>query len=143
MTQDISQIKRYRSQSLQLLDKSLSVLRSGRWSQTEELLWGSLMLAVKSHALCNGKTISNQETAQNYAYEIGIESNERTITESFKQLSGFSDTLERVQDERTRVDYLFLLLDDVSAGVEKIWDLIEEITFNKDFQSGESEEYDL
>ena len=67
------------------------------------------------------------------------ESNERTITESFKQLSGFSDTLERVQDERTRVDYLFLLLDDVSAGVEKIWDLIEEITFNKEFQSGQSE----
>ena len=139
MTQDISQIKRYRSQSLQLLDKSLSVLRSGRWSQTEELLWGSLMLAVKSHAMCNGKTIAKEETAQKYAYEIGIESNERTIRAAFKQLSGFSDTLERVQDERTRVDYLFLLLDDVSAGVEKIWDLIEEITFNKDFQSGESE----
>ena len=139
MAQDISQIKRYRSQSLQLLDKSLSVLRSGRWSQTEELLWGSLMLAVKSHALCNGKTISKEETAEHYAYELGIESNERTITEAFKQLSGFSDTLERVQDERTRVDYLFLLLDDVSAGVEKIWDLIEEITFNEDCQSGESE----
>ena len=101
------------------------------------------MLAVKSHALCNGKTISKEETAQNYAYEIGIESNERTIREAFKQLSGFSDTLERVQDERTRLDYLFLLLDDVSAGVEKIWDLIEEITFSKDFQSGESEQYDL
>ena len=36
LTEANQKIKRYRSQSLQLLDKSLSVLRSGRWSQSEE-----------------------------------------------------------------------------------------------------------
>ena len=127
MTEANQKIRHYRSQSLQLLDKSLSILRSGRWSQAEELLWGSLMLAIKSHAQVNGITISNEEEAHNYAYDIGNRTNERTIKEAFKQLSGFSDTLEKVQDERARVDYLFLLLDDVSGAVEKIWVLVDDI----------------
>lgn len=93
------------------------------------------MLAVKSHALVNGITIGNEEAARNYAYDIGNRINERTIKEAFKQLSGFSDTLERVRDERARVDYLFLLLDDVSAGVEKMWDLIDEIVLSTDIKS--------
>lgn len=93
------------------------------------------MLAVKSHALINGITIGNEEAARNYAYDIGNRINERTIKEAFKQLSGFSDTLERVRDERARVDYLFLLLDDVSAGVEKMWDLIDEIVLSTDIKS--------
>jgi len=38
--------------------------------------------------------------------------------------------LEKVQDERARVDYLFLLLDDVSAAVEKIWDLVDDIVLS-------------
>ena len=129
MVETIVKIKRNRTQSLQLLDKSLSDLRSGKWSQAEELLWGSLMLAIKTHALVNRKTIPNEETARNYVYNLGTRVNDKRVKEAFKQLSGFSETLERVLDLKTRVDYLFLLLDDVSAGVEKIWDLIEEITF--------------
>ena len=135
MTEANQKIRHYRSQSLQLLDKSLSILRGGRWSQAEELLWGSLMLAVKSHALINGITIGNEEAARNYACDIGNRINERTIKEAFKQLSGFSDTLERVRDERARVDYLFLLLDDVSTGVEKMWGLIDEIVLSTDIKS--------
>ena len=88
------------------------------------------MLAIKSHAQVNAITISNEEEAHNYAYDIGNRTNERTIKEAFKQLSGFSDTLEKVQDERARVDYLFLLLDDVSAAVEKIWDIVDDIVLS-------------
>ena len=48
----------------------------------------------------------------------------RRIREAFKQLSGFSDTVDRVRESRSRMDYLFLILDDVSSAVERLWELV-------------------
>jgi hypothetical protein len=117
-------IQRYRSQSLRLLDSALSEMRSGRWMRSEDLLWGSLTQAVKGVALSRGDIVEGDPAVRSYAAQLGQELRDRRIREAFSQLSGFSDTVDRVRESRSRMDYLFLLLDDVSAAIERLWDLV-------------------
>ena len=117
-------IQRYRQQSLRLLDSALTEMRSGRWLRSEEQLWGSLTLAVKAVGLTQGDEIESNEAVQEYASRLGQQHRDRRIREAFKQLSGFSDTVDRVRESRSRMDYLFLILDDVSSAVERLWELV-------------------
>lgn len=118
-----SKIQRYRSQSLRLLDSAFGEMRSGRWMRSEELIWGSLTLAVKGVALSRGEEVEGDEAVRLYAARLGQEHRDRRIREAFTQLSAFSATVDQVRESRSRVDYLFLQLDDVSAAVEKLWEL--------------------
>ena len=117
-------IQRYRNQSLRLLDSALKEMRGGRWTRSEDLLWGSLTLAVKGNALSRGVTVEGEEAVKTYASRLGQEHRDRRIREAFDQLAGFSDTVDRVRESRSRMDYLFLILDDVSSAVERLWELV-------------------
>jgi hypothetical protein len=119
-----AKIQRYRSQSRRLLDSAFNEMRSGRWMRSEDLLWGSLTQAVKGVALSRGDVIDGDEPVRAYAARLGQESRDRRIREAFSQLSGFSDTVDRVRESRSRMDYLFLLLDDVSAAIERLWQMV-------------------
>ncbi len=119
-----ARIQRYRQQSLRLLDSALTEMRSGRWLRSEELLWGRLTRAVKAVALAQGDEIADDEAVQEYASRLGQQHRDRRIREAFKQLSGFSDTVDRVRESRSRMDYLFLILDDISSAVERLWELV-------------------
>lgn len=119
-----SKIQRYRSQSLRLLESAFGEMRSGRWMRSEELIWGSLTLAVKGVALSQGEEVEGDEAVRLYAARLGQEHRDRRIREAFKQLSAFSETAEQIRESRSRVDYLFLQLDDVSAAVERLWELV-------------------
>ncbi len=119
-----ARIQRYRQQSLRLLDSALTEMRSGRWLRSEELLWGSLTLAVKAVALTQGDEIEGDQAVREYASRLGQQHRDRRIREAFKQLSGFSDTVDRVRESRSRMDYLFLILDDISSAVERLWELV-------------------
>ena len=119
-----TKIRRYRSQSLRLLDGALSEMRSGRWNRSEDLLWGSLTQAVKGVALSRGDEIEGEEAVKEYASSLGQEYRDRRIREAFTQLAGFADTADRVRETRSRMDYLFLILDDVSAAIERLWELV-------------------
>ena len=119
-----ARIQRYRQQSLRLLDSALAEMRSGRWPRSEELLWGSLTLAVKGVALTRGEDIEGQEAILGYAFRLGQQHRDRRIREAFKQLSGFSDTVGRVRESRSRMDYLFLILADISSAVERLWQMV-------------------
>ena len=119
-----AKIQRYRQQSLRLLDSALTEMRSGRWLRSEELLWGSLTLAVKAVALTQGDEIEGDEAIREYASRLGQKHRDRRIREAFKQLSGFSDTVDRVLESRSRMDYLFLILDDISSAIERLWELV-------------------
>ena len=119
-----ARIQRYRQQSLRLLDSALTEMRSGRWLRSEELLWGSLTLAVKAVGLTRGDEIEGDKAVQEYAFRLGQQHRDRRIREAFKQLSGFSDTVDRVRESRSRMDYLFLILDDISSAVERLWELV-------------------
>ena len=119
-----SKIERYRGQSLRLLESAFGEMRSGRWIRSEELIWGSLTLAVKAVALSQGEEVEGDEAVRAYAARLGQEHRDRRIREAFTQLSAFSETVDQVRESRSRVDYLFLQLDDVSAAVERLWELV-------------------
>ena len=124
MAVDTSRINRYRSQSLRLLDSALEQMRAGRWERAEDLMWGSLSLAVKGVALSRGQDLEGDEAVQAYATQVGQERRDRRIREAFSQLSTFGDTVTRVRDSRARVDHLFRILEDVMAAVERLWDTV-------------------
>jgi hypothetical protein len=121
LTTGDTRIRRYRNQSINLLQTAFLELRQGRWSRSEELLWGSLTLAVKGAALSRGDVLQDQDEIREYALSLGRERRDRRIREAFTQLSNFSDAAERVRDSRYRVDRLTMMLEDLSAAVEQLW----------------------
>ena len=117
-------IQRYRRRSLHLLQGAMDHMRNGRWSRSEDLIWGSLTLAVKGVALSRGEELDGDEAVKEYAQELGREKKDRRIREAYEQVDTFGETLERVQESRTRVDHLFMRLDDVKAAVERLWSMV-------------------
>ncbi len=124
MAVDTSKIARYRSQSLRLLESALEQMRAGRWERAEDLMWGSLTLAVKGVALSRGQDLEGDEAVQAYATQVGQERRDRRIRDAFPQLSAYSETVTRVRDSRARVDHLFRIMEDVMAAVERLWETV-------------------
>ena len=120
---DEDRLLRYRGQSLRLLKDAIEEIRSGRWERCEELLWGSLTQAVKGVALCRARELDGSKAVENYVRELGEESQDRRIQESFDRLSSFGETAEKVRESRIRADYLVQTLEDVTGAVERLWDL--------------------
>ena len=124
MATETARINRYRSQSLRLLDNALGHMRGGRWSQSEDLLWGSLTLAVKAVALSRGQSLSDDRSVREYAEQLGQERRDKRIRESFDRLAAFGESLQNIRESRGRLDRLFSILDDVASAVEQLWDLV-------------------
>ena len=124
MTTDTARINRYRSQSLRLLDNALGDMRGGRWAQSEDLLWGSLTLAVKAVALSRGQNLSNDVSIREYADQLGQERGDKRIKKSFDRLAIFGESLQNIRESRGRLDRLFSVLDDVASAVEQLWNLV-------------------
>ena len=122
---EIARINRYRSQSLRLLDSALAELRTGRWPRAEEMLWGSLTLAVKGAAVSRGDVVEDDAAVKAYARQLGSDLRDRRVREAFDQLAALSEALERARETRRRVEGVFRILDDISGAVEKLWDLVD------------------
>ena len=118
-----TRLRRYRNQSLDLLQTAFTELRHGRWSRSEELLWGSLTLAVKGVALGRGRELDGLSAVEDYAGELGQENRDRRIREAFTKLGSFEETAEKVRQSRIRADHLVHTLEDVTGAVERLWDL--------------------
>ena len=124
MATETARINRYRSQSLRLLDNALGDMRGGRWAQSEDLLWGSLTLAVKAVALSRGQSLNDDKSIREYAEQLGQERRDKRIRESFDRLAAFGESLQNIRESRGRLDRLFSILDDVASAVEQLWDLM-------------------
>ena len=124
MAIDTTRINRYRSQSLRLLDNALGDMRGGRWAQSEDLLWGSLTLAVKAVSLSRGHELDGDQAVREYAAQLGQERRDKRIRESFDRLASFGESLQSIRESRGRLDRLFSILDDVTSAVEQLWDLV-------------------
>ena len=125
MTTEDPRIPRYRSQSFQYLENAYGELRRGRWSRSEELLWGSITLAVKGAALSRGDNLVDQEEIQAYAAKLGQEWHDRRIRDAFSQISKFAEAAQRVRESRYRVDRLSIMLDDLRSAVEQLWSMVD------------------
>ena len=125
MTTEDPRIPRYRSQSFQYLQNAYAELRRGRWSRSEELLWGSVTLAVKGAALSRGDNLVDQEEIQAYATKLGQEWHDRRVRDAFSQISKFAEGAQRVRESRYRVDRLSIILDDLSSAVEHLWSMVD------------------
>ena len=120
---DAQKISRYRKQSVQLLESALVQMRGGHWSRSEDLLWGSLTLAVKGVALSRDTQLDGEEAVRQYSIQLGQEWRDRRIRDAFSQLANFGDALEGRREGRFRVDPLVLVLEDVSAAIERLWEI--------------------
>lgn len=116
---------RYRSQSLRLRDDALDEMQAGRWLRAEELLWGSLTLAVKGAALSRGQELADDAAVKAYANRLGRRLRDRRIRDSFTRLDQFSDTVDRARESRRRMDQVFQILEDTTAAVERLWDFAD------------------
>ena len=120
---DEDRMVRYRGQSLRLLQDAMEEIRGGRWDRCEELLWGSLTLAVRGVALGRGQELDGLKAVEEYAKKIGDENRDRRIREAFTKLGAFAETAEKVREARIRADHLVQTLEDVTGAVERLWDL--------------------
>ena len=120
---DQDRIVRYRGQSLRLLQDAMDEIRGGRWGRCEELLWGSLTLAVKGVALGRSQELDGLKAVEDYAKALGDENRDRRIREAFLKLSSFGEVAEKVRESRIRADHLVQTLEDVTGAVERLWDM--------------------
>jgi hypothetical protein len=122
--QESKRLIRYHGQSLRLLQDAVDQIRQGRWLRCEDLLWGSLTLAVKGVALSRGEQLADQQALREYAERLGNERRDRRIRDAFTKLASFADTAEQVRESRRRSDNLVAVLEDVSGAVERLWEML-------------------
>ena len=122
--QQQARLARYNTQSVRLLRDAMNEARQARWLRTEELLWGSVTLAVKSVALVRGDEVDDRKSVEEYAQGLGREHNDRRIRDAFNRLSTFADAADRMRDSRGGAQQLISILEDVTAAVEKLWDMV-------------------
>ena len=118
-------LDRYRSQSLRLRDDALDEMQAGRWLRAEELLWGSLTLAVKGAALSRGQELADDAAVKAWANRLGRRLRDRRIRDSFTRLDQFSDAVDRARESRRRMDQVFQILEDTTAAVERLWNFAD------------------
>lgn len=121
---DTQRIDRYRKRSVHLLEGAFNEMRGGRWSRSEDLLWGSLTLAVKGVALSRGTQLDGEQEVREYATRLGQEGRDRRIRDAFGRLANIGDSLERIRESNFRLDRLVPMLEDVSSAIERLWELV-------------------
>ena len=122
--QESKRLIRYHGQSLRLLQDAIDQIRQGRWLRCEDLLWGSLTLAVKGVALSRGDQLADPQALREYAERVGDQHRDRRIRDAFTKLASFSDTAEQVRESRRRSGHLVAVLEDVSGAVERLWEML-------------------
>ena len=118
-----SKILRYRGQSLRFLEDAVTQARSGRLARAEDLLWGSLTLAVKGVALSRELELESDQEVREYAVELGRERRDRRIREAFGWIADFTQAAQSVRRSRYGADRVASMLEDVGAVVKRLWEM--------------------
>lgn len=114
------QLTRHRSRALRLLESAHDAMRRGRWNEAEDLLWGSLVSAARGVALWHGAPADDNAALRTFIRRLGQQERDRHIRDAFDHLAAFADAAERVRERRSRVDYLFLAMDDLAESIERL-----------------------
>ena len=122
--QQEARLARYHGQSVRFLRDAMNEARQSRWLRCEELLWGSVTLAVRGVALTRGDEVDDRRSVEEYARTLGQESNDRRIRDAFTRLNSFADAADRVRESRAGAQQLIAVLEDVTSAVERLWDML-------------------
>ena len=117
-------LARYNDQSVRLVRDAMNEARQSRWLRCEELLWGSVTLAVKGGALTRGYELDGRQAVEEYTRDLGRENNDRRIRDAFTRLGGFADAADRVRESRGGAQHLISIMEDVTSAIERLWDLV-------------------
>ncbi len=115
-----NRLARYRGQALRLLESAQVSMQRGQWNQAEELLWGSLVAAARGVALWHGEPADDDAALRDFVRRLGQQERDRHIRDAFDHLSALSEAAERVRERRSRVDYLFMAMDDLTEAIERL-----------------------
>ena len=105
------------------MEDAVAEARSGRWARVEDLMWGSLTLAVKGVALSRGLELDGDDEVREYAAQLGGELRDRRIREAFGRIADFAQTAQRTRRSRYGADRTAAMLEDVAAAIRRLWDL--------------------
>lgn len=134
--QQQARLVRYNGQSSRLLRDAMNEARQARWLRCEELLWGSVTLAVKGVALVRGDEVDGRQAMEDYAKALGQEQNDRRIRDAFTRLSAFVDAADRMRESRGGAQHLISILEDVTSAVDRLWDMVPMVPDPADEDSG-------
>lgn len=124
MTIDKERVHRYASRSSRYRAGASREMREGNWERAEELLWGSLVGAVKAVALSRGVELEDDEDTKKYLAILAMEKRNRRLGNAFEQLASYSDTLYRIQDSTLGPDRLYNLVERLNYVVENLWEML-------------------
>ena len=122
--QQTARLTRYHGQSVRLLRDAMNEARQARWLRCEELLWGSVTLAVRGVALSRGDEVEERQAVEEYARKLGQEYNDRRIRDAFSRLGSFADAADRVRESRSGAQHLIAVLEDVTSAVDRLWEML-------------------
>ena len=115
-----ARLTRYHSQSVRLLRDAMNEARQNRWLRCEELLWGSVTLAVKGVALTRGDQPDSRDAVEQYAKTLGRQQHDRRIRDVFSRLNSFADAADRAGESRSGAQRLVAILEDITAAAERM-----------------------
>lgn len=118
--QQTARLTRYQAQSVRLLHDAMNEARQNRWLRCEELLWGSVTLAVKGVALTRGDQPDSRDAVEQYAQTLGRQQHDRRIRDVFSRLNSFADAADRAGESRSGAQRLVAILDDITAAAERM-----------------------
>ncbi len=119
-----ARVRRYRDRSIRHRTSAFHEIREGRWERVEDLLWGSLVGALKAVALDRGDEISTTDELRSYMALLAGEAADRRLGDGFQQLAAFGAVHQELPDSRWGPERMYRLAEQVSYSIERLWDML-------------------
>lgn len=130
------QVKRYHALSRRYIDNAMVEVACGRWKPAEDLLWGSVVAAVKAVAWSRGEPLEDNAEVEEYTRSLGQQMKDRRIRDAFTRLSGYATMFDRLHDSpRENTRRLVMDVEEVAAAVQRLWRLLPTDDEGQDGQS--------
>lgn len=119
------QVKRYYGLSKRYIDNAMVEVACGRWKPAEDLLWGSVVAAVKAVAWSRGEPLQDNAEVEEYTRSLGQQMKDRRIRDAFSRLSGYATMFDRLHDSpRENTRRLVMDVEEVASAVQRLWLLL-------------------
>ena len=119
------QVKRYYGLSKRYIDNAMVEVACGRWKPAEDLLWGSVVAAVKAVAWSRGEPLRDNAEVEEYTRSLGQQMKDRRIRDAFTRLSGYATMFDRLHDSpRENTRRLVMDVEEVASAVQRLWRLL-------------------